>query len=197
MAYNRCATWLSFGCHKAFHTSWRRGETKKAVVPKVRSVGIISHCFFWPPLESYLQDFHQTYELYESPGNGLWKNLFNMWSEHALKRGLGGGFQILAIFTPTEGNDPILLLCFKWVETTNRRRQPAACCSTQRPPPAAFLVFWFFLAQDLATKARSHSTNVACRTGTFVSRGGCFVTLTKMLVSKMHFLILIPQNEED
>ena len=28
-------------------------------------------------------------------------------------------FQIFFIFTPTWGNDPICLICFKWVETTN------------------------------------------------------------------------------
>ena len=32
---------------------------------------------------------------------------------------LGGGFKYFFIFTPTWGNDPIWLIFFKWVETTN------------------------------------------------------------------------------
>ena len=35
--------------------------------------------------------------------------------------GLGGGFKYFLIFTPTQGNDPIWLIFFKWVETTNQR----------------------------------------------------------------------------
>ena len=32
---------------------------------------------------------------------------------------LGGGFKYCFIFNPTWGNDPISLIFFKWVETTN------------------------------------------------------------------------------
>ena len=36
-----------------------------------------------------------------------------------IHRGSGWWFQIFVIFTPTWGNDPIWLIFFKWVETTN------------------------------------------------------------------------------
>ena len=36
---------------------------------------------------------------------------------------LGGGFWIFFIFTPTWGDDPISLICFRWVETTNKKNQ--------------------------------------------------------------------------
>ena len=37
-----------------------------------------------------------------------------------LIRSLGGGFTYFLFSTPTWGNDPIWLIFFKWIETTNR-----------------------------------------------------------------------------
>ena len=41
------------------------------------------------------------------------------WKITTIHRGSGWWFQIFVIFTPTWGNDPIWLIFFKWVETTN------------------------------------------------------------------------------
>ena len=43
-------------------------------------------------------------------------------SQFALEKWLGGGFKYFFIFTATWGNDPIWLIFFRWVETTNQKK---------------------------------------------------------------------------
>ena len=52
----------------------------------------------------------------------LWcKGILSKWEPRTLGWGifLGGGFRYFFIVTPIWGNDPIWLIFFKWVETTN------------------------------------------------------------------------------
>ena len=80
-------------------------------------------------LEEVVHHFRRTLGIalqsWRSSGGGCSDWDVDHWShtgETEVKK-LAGGFQIFYMFTPTWGNDPIWLIFFKWVETTNQKME--------------------------------------------------------------------------
>ena len=115
VAYNRCATWLSFGCDKATHKLTTR-RNKKALVPKVRSVGITTSghdfpcCFFLTSLGILVAGFPSNiWTLWITRKWALEKPLqYVKWT--CLKKRTGWWFSNMSYFHPYGG---------KWSNFTN------------------------------------------------------------------------------
>ena len=115
-----------------FHLTERRAVASWAFTS--RSCDETKLWFRWCPVNQLLK--HSCRHAFNSPRRSGAKHL-NLWTEEGLqqmtfgmdlknlwsknnRKASGWWFQIFVIFIPTWGNDPIWLIFFKWVETTNQ-----------------------------------------------------------------------------